>query len=103
MRPTLRPSARVRELPPVEVRFAARPNSPGRGISGAVIMGAGAGASPGVGAIDGRLALRTGSTLASVFSAGADGSSLETVGSGGRDSCTGGFGLVIDAALSLAG
>src|ERR1035441_9974046 len=41
MRPTLRPSARVSELPPVEVRLAALPNSPGNSTGGAEAAGTG--------------------------------------------------------------
>src|ERR1017187_6717933 len=41
MRPTLSPSARVKELPPVEVRLAALPNSPGKGAGGADAVGTG--------------------------------------------------------------
>src|ERR1035437_10302667 len=41
MRPTLSPSARVSELPPVEVRLAALSNSPGKGGGGAGAAGTG--------------------------------------------------------------
>src|ERR1035437_8569390 len=41
MRPTLSPSARVSELPPVEVRLAALLNSPGKGGGGAGAAGTG--------------------------------------------------------------
>src|ERR1035441_3115692 len=39
MRPTLSPSARVNELPPLEVRLAALLNSPGKGAGGADAVG----------------------------------------------------------------
>src|ERR1035441_8559303 len=41
MRPTLSPSARVNELPPLEVRLAALLNSPGKGAGGADAVGTG--------------------------------------------------------------
>src|ERR1035438_3779199 len=41
MRPTLSPSARVNELPPLEVRLAALLNSPGIGAGGADAVGTG--------------------------------------------------------------
>ena len=41
MRPTLRPSARVSELPPVDVRLAPLLNSPGSGAGGADAAGTG--------------------------------------------------------------
>src|ERR1035438_5473013 len=41
MRPTLSPRARVSELPPVEVRLAALPNSPGNSTGGAEAAGTG--------------------------------------------------------------
>src|ERR1039457_4428032 len=41
MRPTLSPSARVNELPPLEVRLAALLNSPGIGAGGAEAVGTG--------------------------------------------------------------
>src|SRR5664279_3035072 len=49
MRPTLRPSARVSELPPVEVRLAALPNSPGNSTGGPEAAGTGGSASSAAG------------------------------------------------------
>src|ERR1022692_1888178 len=47
MRPTLSPRARVSELPPVEVRLAALPNSPGESTGGAGEVAAADGAGTG--------------------------------------------------------
>src|ERR1035441_9381834 len=92
MRPTLSPSARVKELPPVEVRLAALPNSPGKGAGGADAVGTGGSA------------LRAACCPAV---RGCGGASKGCVGSdsagAGLDSAAGGLDLAGGAELDLTG